>query len=73
LLRVRFREDCRKLAYFVSRIEALITETEDETDMTAPGWEETFSVSLGPCLMIGFVSSCLSGEGKLPGVIRCIA
>ena len=42
----RFRDDCRKLAYFVHRIEALITETEDSTDMTAPGWEDAFNVGV---------------------------
>jgi hypothetical protein len=41
----RFRKDCELLAGFVHRIEHFITETEDDTDMTGPGWEAAFSVS----------------------------
>lgn len=42
----RFREDCEKLAHFVHRIESFITETEDDADMSGPGWEAAFSVGL---------------------------
>jgi hypothetical protein len=41
----RFRKDCELLAGFVHRIEHFITETEDDTDLTGPGWEAAFSVS----------------------------
>lgn len=43
----RFREDCDKLAQFVRKIEAFIMQTEDEADMTGPGWQAAFSVSSG--------------------------
>lgn len=40
----RYRKDCEKLARFVHRIEAFITETEDDADMTAPAWQAAFEV-----------------------------
>ncbi len=43
----RFRQDCEKLATFVRKIEAFIMQTEDESDMTGPGWQAAFSVSCG--------------------------
>lgn len=42
----RFRSDCEKLASFVQRIERFLMETEDDADMTAPGWEAAFSVGM---------------------------
>lgn len=42
----RFREDCKKLAYFVHRVEAFLMETEEEADMTQPGWQAAFAVSI---------------------------
>jgi hypothetical protein len=46
-VKCRFREDCDKLAQFVRKIEAFIMQTEDEADMTGPGWQAAFSVSSG--------------------------
>jgi hypothetical protein len=40
-----FRDDCKELALFVTRIEGFLLETEDDEDMTGPGWQAAFSVS----------------------------
>jgi len=71
----RYREDCQKLAQFVQRIEAFITETEDETDMTGPGWKKAFSVSCIPhrssnmsILRVGY---CALQQAVVPA-IRCL-
>lgn len=42
----RFREDCRKLAAFVQRIESVIMEVESDADPNEPGWQAAFTVSL---------------------------
>jgi hypothetical protein len=40
----RYRDDCKKLAHFVHRVESFLMETEDEADMSGPGWQAAFSV-----------------------------
>lgn len=40
-----YRDDCKKLAHFVHRVEAFLMETEEEADMSGPGWQAAFSVS----------------------------
>jgi hypothetical protein len=39
-----YRDDCKKLAHFVHRVESFLMETEDEADMSGPGWQAAFSV-----------------------------
>jgi hypothetical protein len=39
-----YRDDCKTLAHFVHRVESFLMETEDEADMSGPGWQAAFSV-----------------------------
>ncbi|KAF8062913.1 hypothetical protein HT031_003751 [Scenedesmus sp. PABB004] len=51
----RYRDDCKKLASFVRRVEGFLMETEDEVDMDAPGWQAAFSALHEALLEVGDV------------------
>lgn len=70
----RYRDDCKKLAHFVHRVESFLMETEDDVDMEGPGWQAAFTVSAaaggvscegwGSCSRQCFV--CRSGHLRQP-------
>ncbi|WIA39971.1 hypothetical protein OEZ86_013401 [Tetradesmus obliquus] len=68
----RYRDDCKKLAHFVHRVEAFLMETEEEADMSGPGWQAAFSalheslVEVGEvfddCARFGIVRSLINAD-----------
>eukprot|EP00879_Flechtneria_rotunda_P014696 GHRR01015357.1.p1 GENE.GHRR01015357.1~~GHRR01015357.1.p1 ORF type:complete len:292 (+),score=92.48 GHRR01015357.1:1374-2249(+) len=66
----RYRDDCKKLAHFVHRVEGFLMETEEEADMTGPGWQAAFSALHESLLEVGEVFDDCAKYGIVRSLIN---